>query len=142
MISSKSFSVAHYSGTVSYQLRDVLAKNRDFLAAEIVETMRASKDVAIKDLFTNRLTKSGNLTVCRDKALMAKTKNNKIGRWGAALMAEKTPIRVRVPKALDNEPNLLLFIQPNFSSAVTNRSERFAPRTGRFDRTSGWKRSR
>lgn len=96
--SSKSFSVAHYSGTVSYQLRDVLAKNRDFLAPEIVETMRMSRNVAIKDLFTNRLTKSGNLTVCRDKTLMVRTKNDKISRWGAALMAEKTPIRVSVPK--------------------------------------------
>lgn len=92
---SKSFSVSHYSGTVSYQLKDVLAKNRDFLAPEVVETMRMSKDVIIKDLFANRLTKSGNLTVCRDKALMIKTKNSRINRWGAALMAEKTPIRVR-----------------------------------------------
>lgn len=91
---SKSFSVAHYSGTVSYQLKDVLEKNRDFLAPEIVETMRISKDNAIKDLFINRLTKSGNLTVCREKALIVKTKNNKINRWGAALVAEKTPIRV------------------------------------------------
>jgi len=93
--SSKSFSVAHYSGTVSYQLKDVLEKNRDFLAPEVVETMRMSKDNVIKDLFSNRLTKSGNLTVCRDKTLMVKNKNSKISRWGAALMSEKTPIRVR-----------------------------------------------
>lgn len=93
--SSKSFGVAHYSGTVTYQLKDILAKNRDLLAPEVVETMRMSKDNAIKDLFSNRLTKSGNLTVCREKALMVKTKNHKISRWGAALMAEKTPIRVR-----------------------------------------------
>uniref|UniRef100_A0A2S2R2K6 Neither inactivation nor afterpotential protein C n=1 Tax=Sipha flava TaxID=143950 RepID=A0A2S2R2K6_9HEMI len=91
--SSKTFSVAHYSGTVSYQLKDILEKNRDFLAPEVVETMRMSKDNVIKDLFTNRLTKSGNLTVCKDKSLMVKTKNTKISRWGAALMAEKTPIR-------------------------------------------------
>ncbi|VVC25287.1 Hypothetical protein CINCED_3A022449 [Cinara cedri] len=91
--SSKSFSVAHYSGTVSYQLKDVLDKNRDFLAPEVVETMRMSKDNAIKDLFINRLTKSGNLTVCREKALTIKTQNSKINRWGAALVAEKTPIR-------------------------------------------------
>jgi len=93
--SSKSFSVAHYSGTVSYQLKDVLEKNRDFLAPEVVETMRMSKDNVIKDLFSNRLTKSGNLTICRDKTLLVKTKNNKISRWGAALISEKTPIRVR-----------------------------------------------
>lgn len=92
--SSKSFSVAHYSGTVSYQLKDVLEKNRDFLAPEVVETMRISKDNVIKDLFINRLTKSGNLTVCKEKALIVKTKNNKTSRWGAALVAEKTPIRV------------------------------------------------
>ncbi|CAI6355450.1 unnamed protein product [Macrosiphum euphorbiae] len=91
--SSKSFSVAHYSGTVSYQLKDILEKNRDFLAPEVVETMRMSKDNVIKDLFSNRLTKSGNLTVCREKTLMVKTKNSKISRWGAALMSEKTPIR-------------------------------------------------
>ncbi|XP_026818211.1 neither inactivation nor afterpotential protein C [Rhopalosiphum maidis] len=91
--SSKSFSVAHYSGTVSYQLKDVLEKNRDFLAPEVVETMRMSKDNVIKDLFANRLTKSGNLTICRDKTLLVKTKNTKISRWGAALMSEKTPIR-------------------------------------------------
>ncbi|CAH1732570.1 unnamed protein product [Aphis gossypii] len=93
VVSSKSFSVAHYSGTVSYQLKDVLEKNRDFLAPEVVETMRMSKDNVIKDLFSNRLTKSGNLTICRDKTLLVKTKNTKISRWGAALMSEKTPIR-------------------------------------------------
>jgi len=95
VVSSKSFSVSHYSGTVSYQLKDVLEKNRDFLAPEVVETLRMSKDNVIKDLFSNRLTKSGNLTVCREKTLMVKNKNSKISRWGAALMSEKTPIRVR-----------------------------------------------
>jgi len=73
----------------------VLEKNRDFLAPEVVETMRMSKNNVIKDLFFNRLTKSGNLTVCRDKTLMVKTKNSKVSRWGAALLSEKTPIRVR-----------------------------------------------
>jgi len=92
---SKCFSVAHYSGTVLYQLQDVFEKNRDFLAPEVVETMRMSKDNVIKDLFTNRLTRSGNLTMNREKTLLVKTKNNKISRWGAALMAEKQPIRVR-----------------------------------------------
>lgn len=101
MPSSKSFSVAHYSGTVSYQIKDIVEKNRDFLAPEIVETMRMSKDVVIKDLFTNRLTKSGNLTVCREKTLMVKTKNSKISRWGAALIAEKTPIRVRLKLSIN-----------------------------------------
>lgn len=95
MPNTKSFAVAHYSGTVSYQLKDIIEKNRDFLAPEVVETMRMSKDIVIKDLFTNRLTKSGNLTVCREKTLMVKTKNSKVSRWGAALLAEKTPIRVR-----------------------------------------------
>lgn len=65
------------------------------MAPEVVESMRMSKNNIIKDLFTNRLTKSGNLTVSREKTLMGNPKNHKISRWGAALIAEKQPIRVR-----------------------------------------------
>ncbi|XP_050438811.1 neither inactivation nor afterpotential protein C isoform X2 [Adelges cooleyi] len=93
VVNSKSFTVTHYSGSITYQLKDIVEKNRDFLAPEVVETMRLSKDNSLKDMFTNRLTKSGNLTVSKDRTMLVKSAPTKVSRWGVALAAEKHPIR-------------------------------------------------
>ncbi|XP_050526951.1 neither inactivation nor afterpotential protein C [Daktulosphaira vitifoliae] len=94
IVDSKSFSVAHYSGLITYQLKDLIEKNRDFLTPEVIETIRGSKDSTLKELFTNRLTKCGNLTASRERSRqIVKPPLNKISRWGVALVAEKYPIR-------------------------------------------------
>uniref|UniRef100_A0A1B0D4S9 Uncharacterized protein n=1 Tax=Phlebotomus papatasi TaxID=29031 RepID=A0A1B0D4S9_PHLPP len=61
------FTVAHYTGRVTYDARDFPAKNRDFLPPEVVDTLRSSVDTVVKTLFTNSLTKSGNLTMAFDE---------------------------------------------------------------------------
>lgn len=38
-------------------------KNKDFLPPEMIETMRASTNATMQQLFKNRLTKTGNLTL-------------------------------------------------------------------------------
>lgn len=60
---SSEFSVNHYTGTVSYSVKDMPEKNRDFLAPEIIDTMRSSQNSAISMFFTNKLDRCGNLYI-------------------------------------------------------------------------------
>lgn len=60
---SNEFSVAHYTGKVNYDAREMADKNKDFLPPEMIETMRASTNITVQQLFRNKLTKTGNLTV-------------------------------------------------------------------------------
>ncbi|XP_057665363.1 neither inactivation nor afterpotential protein C isoform X1 [Diorhabda carinulata] len=55
------FGIVHYTGKVSYDCRKMPEKNRDFLAPEIIETMRSSKNPIIVTLFTAKLDRTGNL---------------------------------------------------------------------------------
>ncbi|XP_030761406.1 neither inactivation nor afterpotential protein C-like isoform X2 [Sitophilus oryzae] len=71
---SKEFSVAHYTGTVSYSAKEVADKNRDFLPPEVIETMRESENSIIKTLFSNKLNKTGNLILSFKKATRTKSK--------------------------------------------------------------------
>lgn len=84
--------MAHYTGKVTYDVRDLGDKNRDFLPPEMVETLRTSTDTIVKTLFTNKLTKTGNLTMTAEE--YKRNGPNKKGKWGAALLAERGRIRV------------------------------------------------
>ncbi|RZF36430.1 hypothetical protein LSTR_LSTR010850 [Laodelphax striatellus] len=86
MSTTKDFCVAHYTGKVMYETNKMAEKNRDFLPPEMIETMRLSSDMVIKQLFTNQLTKSGNLTFSSDQTVSVASGRRK--RWGAALVAE------------------------------------------------------
>lgn len=55
------FSVAHYTGRVTYEGKNMPEKNRDFLPAEIIETLRGSGNSIISSLFSNKLNRNGNL---------------------------------------------------------------------------------
>jgi myosin-3 len=61
------FSVAHYTGQVCYDAKEMPDKNRDFLPPEIIETLRLSDNSIVKPLFTNKLDKTGNLIISLDK---------------------------------------------------------------------------
>ncbi|XP_061706914.1 neither inactivation nor afterpotential protein C isoform X2 [Cydia pomonella] len=76
---SHEFSVAHYTGKVSYDAREIADKNKDFLPPEMIETMRASINTTVQELFRNKLTKTGNLTVCssQPKITVVKSKSEK-----------------------------------------------------------------
>lgn len=93
MSNSKDFCVAHYTGKVTYETRNIPRKNRDFLPPEMIETLRTSHNGIVKQLFTNQLTRSGNLTLTSDQNVLAATGKKK--RWGAALVgADSTKLRV------------------------------------------------
>lgn len=51
------------------------------------ETLRTSNNDIVKILFTNLLSKTGNLTVAYEEQV--KTMPNQKTKWGAALVAEK-----------------------------------------------------
>lgn len=89
-VNNHDFSVAHYTGKITYDSRDFLDKNREFLPPEMVETLRMSGDDTIKIMFSNPLTKTGNLTLAFEDP--PKPKQAK-GKWAGALVAEKTRIK-------------------------------------------------
>lgn len=92
MSNSKDFCVAHYTGKVTYETRNIPRKNRDFLPPEMIETLRSSHNGIIKQLFSNQLTRSGNLTLTSDQNVLAATGKKK--RWGAALVgADSSKLR-------------------------------------------------
>ncbi|XP_055680754.1 neither inactivation nor afterpotential protein C isoform X2 [Lutzomyia longipalpis] len=84
------FSVAHYTGRVTYDARDFPAKNRDFVPPEMLDTLRASGNAIVKTLFTNALTKTGNLTMPFEEATNFEgLRDSKRTKWGVALVNEK-----------------------------------------------------
>lgn len=54
-------------------------KNKDFLPPEMIETMRSSVNITVQQLFRNKLTKTGNLTVSSNqpKVTLIKSKSEK-----------------------------------------------------------------
>lgn len=93
--SNHEFTVAHYTGKMNYDARDVIEKNRDFLPPEMVETMRASNEHIISVCFTNLLSKTGNLTMAMNSDCSEATEKGRgRSKWGAALMSEKTKCKV------------------------------------------------
>jgi len=55
-------------------------RNKNFLAPELIETMRSSKNPVIVTLFTNLMTKTGNLTIYDDDV--------KQTRWTSAVACQ------------------------------------------------------
>uniref|UniRef100_A0ABM0M8X5 Unconventional myosin-XVI-like n=1 Tax=Saccoglossus kowalevskii TaxID=10224 RepID=A0ABM0M8X5_SACKO len=55
------FSIMHYAGKVSYDLKGVLDKNRDTLPNSIQFTMKTSSSLLIREMFQSRLTRTGSL---------------------------------------------------------------------------------
>lgn len=95
--SSYEFIVAHYTGRVTYDARDLVEKNRDFIPPEMLETMRTSSEHIVKLCFTNSLTKTGNLTMAMDSHQPEPNQNVRRGsKWGKALIKEKPKCRVRL----------------------------------------------
>ncbi|XP_014478601.1 PREDICTED: neither inactivation nor afterpotential protein C isoform X2 [Dinoponera quadriceps] len=82
-VGSHEFTVAHYTGKLVYDAREIASKNRDFVPPEMIGMMRFSSCDAVKQMFTNKLTKSGNLTIVQEHcATMEETSRNK---WSALI---------------------------------------------------------
>lgn len=62
--------------------------------------MRTSTDGTVKVLFTNKLTKCGNLTMANEDKPTAPENSSKKSKWGAALVAEKQKNKVPTIKLL------------------------------------------
>lgn len=90
-VSSHEFTVAHYTGKVIYDASEIATKNRDFIPPEMISTMRFSSYDAVKQMFTNKLTKSGNLTIVHEHCLAAKQTSKK--KW-STLMQKSSMFRV------------------------------------------------
>ncbi|XP_043256772.1 neither inactivation nor afterpotential protein C isoform X3 [Colletes gigas] len=89
-VSSHEFTVAHYTGKLVYDASEIAEKNRDFVPPEMVETLRLSSLETMKEMFTNKLTKSGNLTIVVDHPKIAEKKTSK-GKWGALMQETSKP---------------------------------------------------
>ncbi|XP_018328516.1 neither inactivation nor afterpotential protein C isoform X2 [Agrilus planipennis] len=63
------FLISHYTGTVSYDAKEMPDRNLDFLPPEVIETLRLSKNPIFKQLFRNKLTKTGNLVLSFEDAV-------------------------------------------------------------------------
>lgn len=100
-VSTHEFTVAHYTGKLVYDASEIAEKNRDFVPPETIETLRQSSLQPVKDMFTNRLTKSGNLTIVVEEPKVAEKKTSK-GRW-SALMQETSKTRVRLLRDFPNK---------------------------------------
>ncbi|XP_050690144.1 neither inactivation nor afterpotential protein C-like isoform X2 [Eriocheir sinensis] len=61
-VSDYTFAIAHYVGRVKYDIHCFVEKNRDHISAELVQTMRKSANEHLREMFCNKLTKTGNLT--------------------------------------------------------------------------------
>lgn len=124
MSNTKDFCVAHYTGKVSYDTNDITEKNRDFLPPEMVETLRRSNNSVIRTLFTNQLSRSGNLTIMSDQNVPVTTGKKK--RWGAALVAEKQEARVSFEKFTNFEFYVVMLVhfceKEYFCSLITYES--------------------
>lgn len=66
-INSEEFAISHYTGKITYRVKDVAQDNRDFLPPEIIDVLRMSDNSLIKMFFTNKLNKTGNITVSFDE---------------------------------------------------------------------------
>ena len=63
-------------------------KNQDFLSQEMVDTVCLSSDKVVKCLFTNQLSRTGNLIMSAEACGVIANTNKE--RWGAALITGNT----------------------------------------------------
>ncbi|RLU25647.1 hypothetical protein DMN91_001804 [Ooceraea biroi] len=89
-VSSHEFTIAHYTGKLIYDASEMIIKNRDFVPPEMIGTLRFSSHDAVMQMFTNKLTKSGNLTIVHENCVTTEKTSKK--KW-SALMQESSKIR-------------------------------------------------
>lgn len=88
-VNSHEFTITHYTGKLTYDANEIIVKNRDFLPPEIIDAMRSSSCDIIKQIFTNKLTRSGNLITVHENCIASeKTLKNK---WGALVQESGKP---------------------------------------------------
>lgn len=91
------FSIAHFTGRVSYNSKEMSDKNRDFLPAEVIETLRESANPIIRSLFLNKLDKTGCLVLNFDR-----TRRNKRAAQNQNVIILATIIKFYLVNLLGN----------------------------------------
>ncbi|XP_033328921.2 STKc_myosinIII_N_like and MYSc_Myo21 domain-containing protein ninaC isoform X1 [Megalopta genalis] len=91
-VSSHEFTVAHYTGKVMYDASEIAEKNRDFVSPDMIETFRLSSLELVQEMFTNKLTKSGSLTIIVEHPKVSEKTTSK-GKWGALMQETSKPRR-------------------------------------------------
>ncbi|CAL8096465.1 unnamed protein product [Orchesella dallaii] len=76
---TSTFTVSHYSGQVIYDARNFVERNKNFTSPEMIQVMRLSENPAVVQLFSNLMTKTGNLTISEEDMQGKQTK------WTSAL---------------------------------------------------------
>lgn len=71
--------------------------------------MRTSTDCIVKMMFTNQLSKTGNLTMAYDEQQVSRSKPSGKSKWGAILVAEKTNTKVKRTKNFHSKPHTTPF---------------------------------
>jgi hypothetical protein len=66
----------------------MVSKNQDFLFPAMVDTMCLSSDKVVKCLFTNQISRTGNLIMSAEACGVIANTNKE--RWGAALIPGST----------------------------------------------------
>lgn len=80
--------------------------------------MRTSTDCIVKMMFTNQLSKTGNLTMAYDEQQVSRTKPSGKSKWGAALIAEKTNTKVKTEINNNFHSNHIIIIIVHTHSAI------------------------
>ncbi|XP_011500567.1 PREDICTED: neither inactivation nor afterpotential protein C [Ceratosolen solmsi marchali] len=99
--SEHEFAVAHYTGKLLYDANEIAEKTRDFVPPEMIETLRLSSQATVSELFTNKLTKGGALTILSRDSPKDKNKQQQQNRrtakskWGAALLQSEQTTNLR-----------------------------------------------
>lgn len=91
--------------TLRYQLNNKPACVINFFVVTKVETMRTSSDCIVKMMFSNQLSKTGNLTMAYEEQQVSRTKPSGKSKWGAALVAEKTNTKVGEKNEISLRPH-------------------------------------
>lgn len=104
IINQHEFTVAHYTGKIQYDANEIVERNRDYVAPEMIESLRQSNHSVVKEMFTNKLTKGGALTIHLDESLKTEKekqqKKTARSKWGAALLHSDQTTNLRVSTKL------------------------------------------
>ncbi|XP_065571075.1 neither inactivation nor afterpotential protein C-like isoform X2 [Artemia franciscana] len=85
--SDTEFTVAHYTGKVTYTTDDFIVKNRDFIPQEIIELLRFSGNAVISTVFKTKVTKTGHVTTAvtfQEKTLIRRFNTVSKGKFSQA----------------------------------------------------------
>lgn len=89
--SKSTFSVTHYTGRVEYDITNFIKKINDSLECDMIEVLRKTSNDMIKEMFTNKLTETGNLVSSQKFDVH---EQDDASEWDRALVHERGKVKV------------------------------------------------